>query len=450
MNIIQIILLTLGTASAAVILALIGIRLSYDPYAKIKRYTVGDGKTLKVGLMGDTQLLYSEDCPSYNYTDHLVQAFTVLKEQKVEVIVFTGDVGDAGRPYAFQLFQRIFDMVYQGEEKPILNIIMGNHDHYYYKGYPSIPTYHQKEFEKALGEKAFSHKVINGFHFINWSSMDATPITCNINILWAKKEIEKAIKEDPTKPVFVQTHFAPYNTMYGSKNWGYWPITYLLKQYPQVVSFSGHSHFSLIDERSIWQDEFTAITTQAVAYIELEKGKENGSVPKDEFGSNQISKRNYMGLIMTVNDENVEIQRISFEKNKYYKEPWIIDLPMDRSTFRYTDKRAEERVPPRFEGETSIEYIKVIRDENVYKQLRFTQAIHEDFVHSYRIIFTKEGKSSEYLYFSDFFLLKEDRGKSLTIKLPDKINEGEYEVEIYAIESFGKESQPIKGTIFVE
>ena len=129
-----------------------------------------------------------------------------------------------------------------------------------------------------------------------------------------------------------------------------------------------------------------------------------------------------MGLIMNVNDKKVEIQRISFEKNKYYKTPWIIDLPMNRSTFRYTDKRAEKSVPPRFEGQTSIQYIKVARDEEFFKQLRFTQAIHDDLVHSYKIVFTKDGNSSEYLYFSDFFLLKEeDRGKTLTIKLPEKI-----------------------------
>ena len=451
---ISIIGILLGSVSAVILIALIGYRLSYNPYAPLTRHSVGDGVTLKVGIMGDTQLIASEDDPYYNYTEHLINAFKVLREQKVEVIVFDGDIGNLGSAYAFNLFKKVFDLTYGGdEEKPIMNIIMGNHDHWYIKSIPSIPTYHEKLFEKALGEKPFSHKVINGYHFINWGSMDSTTITCNANILWAKKEIEAAIKEDPNKPVFVQTHLAPYGTMYGSLEWGNRLITYLLKNYPQVVAFSGHSHFALTDERSLWQGEFTAITTQAVAYIELERGKENGSKPKDEFGDLQYSRRNYMGLIMDVNNKQVSIQRISFESNKKYKEPWIIDLPINKKTFRYdTEKRRQQSIAPKFENDYSIEFIKQEKEGKEYKQLRFTQAIHEDLVHSYRIVFTnlKSEKSSEHLYFSDFFLLKEDRSKNLTVQLPKKLKNGEYKVEIYAIESFGKESEPIIGNIIIE
>ena len=227
---ISIIGILLGSVSAVILIALIGYRLSYNPYAPLTRHTVGDGVTLKVGIMGDTQLIASEDDPYYNYTEHLINAFKVLREQKVEVIVFDGDIGNLGSAYAFNLFKKVFDLTYGGdEEKPIMNIIMGNHDHWYIKSIPSIPTYHEKLFEEALGEKPFSHKVINGYHFINWGSMDSTTITCNANILWAKKEIEAAIKEDPNKPVFVQTHLAPYGTMYGSVEWGNRLITYLLK-----------------------------------------------------------------------------------------------------------------------------------------------------------------------------------------------------------------------------
>lgn len=57
------------------------------------------------------------------------------------------------------------------------------------------------------------------------------------------------------------------------------------------IILSGHSHFSLIDKRSIWKGEFDAITTHE---------NQNCLVPKDKFGNIALANRNYTGLIMTV------------------------------------------------------------------------------------------------------------------------------------------------------
>ena len=43
-----------------------------------------------------------------------------------------------------------------------------------------------------------------------------------------------------------------------------------VKPYSNIINFSGHSHFPIIDERSIWQKEFTAIQTGSTSYVELE------------------------------------------------------------------------------------------------------------------------------------------------------------------------------------
>ena len=40
----------------------------------------------------------------------------------------------------------------------------------------------QKRFENYLGEKPFSHKVINGIHFINWSSENSSSDKSNTNV----------------------------------------------------------------------------------------------------------------------------------------------------------------------------------------------------------------------------------------------------------------------------
>ena len=47
--------------------------------------------------------------------------------------------------------------------------------------------------------------------------------------------------------------------------------------------------------------------------------------------------------------------------------------------------------------------------------------------------------------------MKEDRLEQLTVKIPNEIKKGNYTVSIYAIESFGLESETaLKETILIE
>lgn len=423
----------------------------YFTYGPLEIINIGEGKTLKVGLLSDSQLMYNQDDKNLVYSQHLERSFNVMKEHGVDVLIFAGDISERGTKFAFQTFRSIFDKVFS-DNPPILNIIMGNHD--YWTDYLSTPFYQQYLFSAVIKEKPRTHKVINGFHFINWSS-ETLSYKPGHHVQWVKEQIEMAIDEDPSKPVFVTTHYNPTETIYGSNEWGSDLITNVLKDYYQVVSFSGHSHFSLIDERSIWQGEFTAIQTQSTAYIELERGKKNGSVPKDEYGSKVISKRNYMGIIMDLNDTMVFIKRISLEKNKFYDEPWTIEIPIDKAQFKYqTQPRRDKAKPPIFKPDTPIEVVHYFG--KIY-QIKFKQAFHENFVHSYRIVLLCEDDTiddcnsiKEYLYFSDFYLLKEDRKEYIRLKLPTRMKLGiPYKVSIYAIESFGKESLPIWGDIIL-
>lgn len=247
------ILLIYSICALIVYVVFVVLSATYNPMAEIKRYNVGDSKTLKVGIMGDTQLICSDTDTNYNYTDHLVKSLQIMKEQQVQAIVFTGDLSNNGRAYAYNIFVNLFNEIFPDKETaPILNFVMGNHEYWYYIYFPTVAVQTQRAWEKALNEKPFSHKVINGFHFINWSSMDPTNINCNPNVNWAREQIELAINEDPKKPVFVTTHFPPRDTMYLSDEVGVKLTQILFDQYEQVISFSGHTHAALTDERSIW------------------------------------------------------------------------------------------------------------------------------------------------------------------------------------------------------
>ena len=441
----------------------------FNPYEeKVLNYTIGDKKTLKVGIISDSQIIPSskkEDEWLKIFSLHLKQSLEILKSHKIEVLIFAGDLTDSGTEYAYDEILSIYNDVYKTEEeKPIFNYIMGNHDYwlsYMDNGKFSIKLGDTKElqflFYKKMKEKPFTHKVINGYHFINWGSENGSMDNPNQNIEWIEKQIKISLEDDKTKPIIITTHFNAKDTVYGSNEYGTKTITDVFKKYPNIIHFSGHSHYSLLDERSIWQKEFTSIQTQSVSYIELDQGFENGIIPCDEYGNLQIAGKNYMGLIMDINEDKIEIQRISFENDVLYDKKWIIDLPININNFKYTnEKRLVEASKPKFIIENDEDKKIIFENDEKIKDgiaFKFKTAYHDNFVHRYKMqLINDKNEIIEKLYASDFFLLPEDRKNNLRFKLKkDKIPKGKYKVKILAIESFGKESENyVEGDLIIE
>ena len=442
----------------------------FNPYEeKVIYHTVGDGKTLKVGIISDSQII-----PSNKESDKFLQIFSVhlkntleiLKTQKIQSLIFAGDLTDSGTEYAYNELLHIFKSVYKNEEeKPIFNFIMGNHD--YWTSYMESGKFSPKSgnieemqllFYNHLKEKPFSHKVINGYHFINWGCENGSMDDPNQNVEWAETQIKIALEDSKIKPIFVTTHFNAKDTIYGSDSYCAKSLRELFNKYQNIIHFSGHSHFSLIDERSIWQKEFTSIQTQSISYIELEGGFQHGIYPCDEYGDIQIAGKNYMGLIMDVKEQSCKIQRISFENGKFYGDPWTVDIPIDKNNFKYTfEKRIKERNLPIFNFETEEDKKIIFEKDDKIKSgcaIKFKAAFHDNFIQKYKIIFkNKENNEIKEMFFAtDFYLLPEDRKKIMRYSFDKNwLKKGEYLIKIYGIESFGKESENyLEGNVIID
>ena len=76
-------------------------------------------------------------------------------------------------------------------------------------------------------------------------------------------------KSDPSKPFFYVQHSHPLDTVYGGGAWGSddGTATRLLSRFPQAVSFSGHSHSSLMNDTAIWRGAFTSVATGSLRYL---------------------------------------------------------------------------------------------------------------------------------------------------------------------------------------
>lgn len=410
--------------------------------AEIERLTAGDGKNCRVGILSDSQL----DQPGSEalFEQHVVSALECMKDQGVDMLVFAGDFCNFATDEAYEKFNAAMQAVY-GDAPPIKLFIMGNHDYWYENNYSST-TPKQKKYVEQTGESPWTHKVVNGIHYIGASPSSGSGYSEKI-CEWIEEQIQIAIKEsEPGAPVFVATHHNPQDTAYGSDDWGDSALAKLFNKYEQVVSISGHSHYSILDERSIYQKNFTAFTTQSLAYIELESGKFDAYQGK-EASIPPRSQERPMGLIMNVGQKQTVIERWNLLEKKEEKADsrWTLAYPMERGNFKYlTDTRAVSRPAPRFPKEAGIAYDPAIPsyqgDGTSLPGITFPAAEHPDFVHSYflQLTNTKDGKQYEYEVFSDFYLGLQAMANPVRIALDPSLPSGRYTIRVYAKESFGK------------
>lgn len=459
--------------AAAVIVAVVILVIHFywsKPYLKEEQsLTKGDGKSIRVGIISDSQL--PGDGKPSKWTDRVEKALELVKKNKADVLIYAGDFTDVGTKKAWKSFQEKYKKVFSDQDiVPVF--VMGNHDHWLpplNKGFDiPTPAKMQKRFMKYTGEHPFSHKVVNGYHFIGWSSENGSYDKSYTNTDWARKEIESAIKQSPDKPVFVITHLNPENSVYGSDEWGNSDIYSVLKDYPQVISFSGHSHYSLLDERSIYQGEFTAINTQSIDYIELESGKFNGSVPCDAYGES-IADEVPAIMMMYADEGGVKIDRLNAVTGEKIKDSWIINDPCDKASFTYTEeKRKAENKAPWFEADAYGEIYETVSSKGKpITNVVFTAAKDDDFVHSYAIeyfdadsnklsfektdydghVIKKDGKTQfadRTIYFSSFMVGLDKMPEKEELRLTGHIPENAAYIKIYAVDSWGEESEPIK------
>lgn len=460
-------------------------------YAKttddMRSYTVEtNGEPLKVAIISDLQMPDGADNTTHQYQS-FEKTLTMLKNKGMDALIIGGDFTDVSTKSAWAAYKEIYDKVIGSDEHPIPIYIMGNHDYWLTDFFSSFeipsPAKLQKRFTKYTGEYPYSHKVINGYHFICWSSSNGSYDESYTNKEWIRKELDIAVADNPDKPVFVISHLNPSGTVYGSDEWGNDDITDVLKDYSQVISISGHSHFSLIDERSIWQDTFTAFTTQSLDYIELEEGKFNGSIPKDAYGY-EIAQLLPACLYMEIDEEKVTVNRLEANTGNILKEPWVIHAPFgsESSLSEYTDQRKESNQAPKLDSNLQVTLRKITDvNDNEQTTIVFKSGTDDDFVHLYRLDFLDDNqnpvefdemdydnhivhydkngnkisfdnkkydmgaskKISSLLYFSDYVLGLGNMSETTQLRLPSNLPSNVKYVVITAIDSWGAESNSV-------
>ena len=135
-----------------------------------------DTQVLRVGIISDTQL--APKGGSDVYDSYLKGALELLKQKEIHMLIHAGDYTDVGLADAYQNFKDIYEGVYPGNSSPMKLFIMGNHDYWlsdFVKCW-EIPFKGKmrRRMEKYTGESPWSHKVLNGYHFIGLSPVNGS------------------------------------------------------------------------------------------------------------------------------------------------------------------------------------------------------------------------------------------------------------------------------------
>lgn len=171
---------------------------------------------------------------------------------------------------------------------------------------------------------------------------------------------------DPSRPFVYTQHVHPLNTCFGAWAWGHddGRSTRALTPFPNAVAFSGHSHYTLTDERSVWQGAFTSINTSSLRYSSIdyslrENINGNDCGYKGERRSHRMSELplpvdGRQGMLVSFFGDHLAIERREFVYGASLGPDWIVPLPAAESKpFSYAE-RSKKRTAPEFASDASV------------------------------------------------------------------------------------------------
>lgn len=281
--------------------------------------------------------------------DKFADALDIIgkKLKSPDAILVVGDLTENGEDSQYRTYNNVVKK--HLPEGTVLASVMGNHE-YHRNGHSASAKECQDAYKKFCGD-LHTDTVINGVHMIGLSPLTLMgDYTAATNYL--DKQVRAAAAEDPNMPIFVYTHWG-FSEVYDRDNATFGKkLNALVKEFPQIIAFSGHMHYALNDPRTIWQKDITTIQTSTVGsdfwnYRYLD--------PIQPDGAGTASQ----GLFVSVSEDKVvTVVRYDFTRNCEIGTPWVINTPeIVKSTdnFTYTEaKRKDAAAAPSFVSDAKI------------------------------------------------------------------------------------------------
>lgn len=349
--------------------AIAGVMCMDMPTFAEKIKTFGDVK-LKIGILSDVHIATEENVPM------LRKAFEYFRDKEVDGVLVAGDIADWGWESQFKMFADCWFSVFPKDKLPNGKHVerlfcYGNHDmrtaKQVIKKYKTDPAKSEAEAiiprKEEVWKKYFKEKFspiymkdVKGYKFIGAHFDGFLGIQQLDDYLQSVKgEI------GGSRPFFYFQHMHPKDTCSAPWTWGQddGKTTAALSKFPNAISFSGHSHTPLADERTIWQGAFTSVGTGSLSYLYPFGGRENSMVCLSKENVNTQMPRmkcqdGKNGMLMTVYADKITLQRHDFVYDDEVGDNWVISLPYEGERGLAFDTRANKSIAPQFAADARV------------------------------------------------------------------------------------------------
>ena len=326
----------------------------------------GDAR-LRVGVLSDIHVNSCdgavEGCAG---VEMLEKALRYFSGRGVDAVLIAGDLADGGIGNELLAVGNVWRKVFPGNRradggKVEKVFVYGNHDidgWNFMDNARKIMDTDMKRAEQAIGKgdnrakfwrEAFDEdyapmyvKDIRGYKFVGVQFGEFDRKGAVAAFLEAHR-----LKLAGEKPFFYTQHYHPKGTCSAPWTWGQdsGNSTSALKAFPNAVSFTGHSHTPLTDDRTLWRGEFTSVGTASLKYLIPFGGRENSRI----FGvaDPQTQQMPFLGCgdghhgqVMTVYADRIVLERRDFENDLPAGPGWVVPLPAASASFAERGKSA--------------------------------------------------------------------------------------------------------------
>lgn len=400
---------------------------------------------LRLTVLSDIHVTHFDE-PLYEGYKSLERAlrFHTEKLPASDAFLFTGDtvyqVEASTKPVCEKLYTEIYDRAKSLFARYIPTkprvMIMGNHEYPQSNADETMTRDAQEMFKNAYGQDMNVHTTVKGFHVIGVSMRSWKATVWADNEAFIRTEVEKAVAEDPHKPVFLMLHNPIPDTTAFSGQYckGHYSDEFCawVRTKPQLIVMAGHCHNVNEDDSCIYQDGFTAINIPivAVGYMRFDGNgapgfrNDNGSV----FGKSQ-------SVMIEVKDNVVRVTSYDLVNEKVVN-VWEIDVGgiVDGTTKPlYTKEARDAWGAPEFASDAAVTVAE--RDEKTVLRITQSFAPYPHCIKYYVITFRskKTGDEHTVTYTTDYF--RSEMAREIDKPLPT-LDSGVYEVTVRAANSF--------------
>ena len=343
----------------------------------------------------------------------------------IDAVVIAGDLTDTGNEEEYKAVKSILDKCIRKNTNLIA--CMGNHE-----------DDSKDLFTSIMHLKPKDNVKIGGYHFITlsprYSENKYGGDRYYLDKAWLQEQLKEACDEDEKKPIFVIMHHAIKGTVFGSDEWNTEDFQDVFKDYPQVIHFSGHSHYPLNNPKSIYQKSFTAVNTSTISYFDFPSDIERNI---DDKIVNEVCQ----ALLVEVTREDVRIRKLDLINNSYIGEDWTINTAEGTYGYKYTDIRAEKSMKPYFKSKAKIK-VKNTGKGSCNIQISCAEVKgHREVIEFYKADFKNMNTNKidkSYKIWSQYGLIPQP--KKITAEFKDLKENTEYEVTVTAFNAYGKSS----------